>query len=102
MVIQAMHGGIVLASIVAVTLLGVEGTLDGQSVVAVLAAAIGFAGASASQIGSLAQAVNGKSVISGSSMADRETTLRTAITGSPVPPIADPDRAAQPSPPEGG
>lgn len=77
-----MHAGLVLAAIVAVTVLGIDGTIDGQSVVAVLGTAIGFAGASATSVGSLAQAVNGKSVISTAAMADREATLRAAVSAS--------------------
>lgn len=84
--VQGMHAAIVLASILAVTALGINGTLDGQSVVAVLAAAIGFAGASSSQIGTLAQAVNGKATMSNEAMADREATLRTAMVAAAATP----------------
>lgn len=77
--VQGLHVGVVLAAIIAVAILGYHGTLDGQSVVAVLGGAIGYAGANASSIGSLAQAVNGKAVIPASEMANRESTLRTAF-----------------------
>lgn len=86
LVVQGMHAAIVLSAIVAVTALGINGTLDGQSVVAVLAAAIGFAGASGSQIGTLAQAVNGKATMSNESLADREATLRTAMVAAAATP----------------
>lgn len=81
-IVQGVHGGIVVAAILAVTILGYHGTIDGESVVAVLGAAIGFAGANATSIGSLAQAVNGKAVIPAHNLAEREATLRTAMIAS--------------------
>lgn len=80
--VQAMHGGIVLSAIIAVTVLGAMGELDGQSVVAVLGAALGFAGAAASSSGAIGQAVNGKAVIPDEAMRSREATLRTALVAS--------------------
>lgn len=80
--VQVMHGGIVLAAIVAVVILGYNGTLDGQSVVAILGAAIGFAGGSVASIGAVGQVVNGKATIPLSELANREQTLRDALAAS--------------------
>lgn len=79
LIVQAMHGTVVLFTVVVVCILGYHGTLDGQSVVAILGAAIGFAGGAVAATGALGQAVNGKSVVSEASMASREQTLRTSI-----------------------
>lgn len=91
LIVQGMSGGLVLAAIVAVTLLGLHGTIDGESVVAVLGTAIGFAGANVSGVGAVAQAVNGKSIVS-------DATLRQAIGGAPLaddaPPVASPEPPA--------
>lgn len=78
--VQAMSGGLVLAAIICVTVLGFHGTLDGQSVVAVLGTAIGFAGANVSGVGAVAQAVNGKATVS-------DATLRQAISGGQNPDV---------------
>lgn len=77
-----IHGGIVLAAIVTVGVLGYHGTLDGQSVVAILGAAIGFAGGTASSLGSLNTVVNGKSVVTPQFVAEQAATQRTAIVAS--------------------
>lgn len=80
--VQGIHVTVVLSAIFAVSLLGYHGTLDGQSVVAVLGAAIGFAGANVSSVGSLAQAVNGKSVVTSQLLAEQGATARTAIVSA--------------------
>lgn len=80
--VLAIYGGIVFASIVTVGILGYHGTLDGQSVVAILGAAIGFAGGSASSLGSLNSVVNGKSVVTPQLLAEQGATQRTAIVAS--------------------
>lgn len=79
---QALGVSVVLAAIMAVTVLGFHGTIDGESVVAVLGTAIGFAGANLSSGGALAQAVNGKATVS-------DATLRQAMSGHQVDPTAD-------------
>lgn len=78
----SIHGGIVLAAIITVGILGYHGTLDGQSVVAILGAAIGFAGGSASSLGSLNSVVNGKSILTSQQIAEQGATQRTAIVAS--------------------
>lgn len=80
--VLAIHGGIVLAAIATVGILGFHGTLDGQSVVAILGAAIGFAGGTASSLGSLNTVVNGKSVVTPQFVAEQAATQRTAIVAS--------------------
>ena len=77
--VLAIHGSIVLAAILVVAVLGYHGTLDGQSVVAVLGTAIGFAGGTASSLGSLNTVVNGKSVLTEQLIAEQAATQRTAI-----------------------
>lgn len=86
LVLQGIHAGIVIAVLVSVTVLGVQGTLASDSLIAVYGAAIGFAGASASQLGALGQAVNGKAIVSHEALADREATLRTAMVASAAAP----------------
>lgn len=81
-----MHGAIVLSVVVAVVILGVQGTLDSSSVLGILGAAIGFAGGTAASTASLGTAVNGKAVVSNQAIADRETTLRTAFAASAATP----------------
>lgn len=80
--LQAIHAGIVVAVLVSVTVLGVQGTLASDSLIAVYGAAIGFAGASASQLGALGQAINGKTTITEGAIAEREATLRTAMVAA--------------------
>lgn len=80
--VLAIHGSIVLAAILTVGILGFHGTLDGQSVVAVLGTAIGFAGGTASSLGSLNTVVNGKSVVTPQLLAEQGATARTAIVAA--------------------
>lgn len=87
--VMALHGAIAMAVVIAATLLAYHGSIDGQTVSVVYGAALGLAGASASSIAALAQAVNGKSVVSHDDMAAREQTLRTAITTPAAGPPAD-------------
>ncbi|HVE35372.1 MAG TPA: hypothetical protein VNC18_17535 [Gemmatimonadaceae bacterium] len=82
LLLQGMHAFIVLGVLASVTVLGVQGTLTGESVIAVYAAAIGFAGASAGQIGTLAQAVNGKSVVTSQMLAEQGATNRTGLVAA--------------------
>lgn len=89
MYVLVMHGSIVLSVVVATVILGVQGTLDSSSVLGILGAAIGFAGGTAASTASLGAAVNGKAVIAQSAIADRETTLRTAIAASAAAPAHD-------------
>lgn len=77
--VLAIHGGIVLATILTVGVLGYHGTLDGQTISAVLGAAIGFAGGTASSLGSLNTVVNGKSVVTPQLLAEQGATNRTAL-----------------------
>lgn len=77
-----IHAAVVVSAIVAVTVLGAQGTIDGQSVVAVLAAAIGFAGANATSVSSLGAVVNGKSVVTPQLLAEQGATARTAIVAA--------------------
>ena len=73
LIVVGVQAGIVLAAVIAVTILGVEGTLDGQSVVAILGAAIGFAGGAGASVSAVGQAVNGKATVS-------DATLRQAMS----------------------
>ena len=93
--VLAIHGGIVLAAIMTVGLLGFHGTLDGQSVVAILGAAIGFAGGSASSLGSLGAVVNGKSLMTSQQVSEQGATQRTAIVAAAA---GDPHRVTPVTP----
>ena len=95
--LQGLHAGIVLAVLISVTVLGVQGTLASDSLIAVYGAAIGFAGASASQLGALGQAINGKAVVSNDAIADRETTLRTALSAAAAAPAHDATYPVEPA-----
>lgn len=77
-----MYAAIVLAVVIATVILGVQGTLDSSSVLGILGAAIGFAGGSAVGNSTLGSAVNGKSTVPNSALADREATIRTALAAS--------------------
>lgn len=101
--VLAIHGSIVLAAILVVALLGYHGTLDGQSVVAVLGTAIGFAGGSAASQASLNTVVSGKSVLSQEMMAEQGATQRTAIIAAAASEAHDvTPQTPQPPPPDGG
>ena len=80
--VQGMHGALVLCVVFAASVLAYADKLDGQTVAVLLGAAITFAGGSAQSIGALGQAVNGKSTMTAGELANRETTLRTAIAGA--------------------
>lgn len=80
--VMGIHGAIVFAVVIATVILGVQGTLDPSSTVAILGAAIGFAGGTASSLGSLGAAVNGKALIPEHSLDNREATLRQALAGA--------------------
>lgn len=84
--VLAMQGLIAICVIVVVCILGVQGTLDGESVVAILSSALALAGAAATAFGALGSAVNGKATIPADQMADRETTLRHAFAASAASP----------------
>lgn len=96
--LQAIHAGIVVAVLISVTVLGVQGTLASDSLIAVYGAAIGFAGASASQLGALGQAINGKQTISNEAISEREATLRTAMVAAGAAPAHE-VAPIQPEPP---
>lgn len=99
--LQGIHATIVLAVLISVTVLGVQGTLASDSLIAVYGAAIGFAGASASQLGALGQAVNGKATMTNEAMSEREATLRTAMVaaaGSPAHTMAAVEPEPEPGP----
>ena len=85
--VQAMSVSVVIAAILGVTLLGFHGTLDGQSVVAVLGTAIGFAGANVTSVSTLAQAVNGKATMSEASLSHM---LSAQAIPTPEPPSTPP------------
>lgn len=99
--VLAMQGAIALAVIVVVCILGVQGTLDGESVVAILSSALALAGAAATAFGALGAAVNGKAVVSHAEMANREETLRTAFAASAAAPAhtVAPVEPTEPTPP---
>lgn len=80
--VVAIYAGIAFSVVLSATILGVQGTLDSQTLSNVLMGALGFAGGAAIGAGTLSQAVNGKAVISHAEMANRETTLRTALAAS--------------------
>jgi hypothetical protein len=80
--VMGIHGGIVFAVVVATVILGVQGTLDPSSTVAILGAAVGFAGGTSSGLGSLTAAVNGKATVPIASLADREQTIRDALAAA--------------------
>lgn len=80
--VVAIYAGIAFSVVLSATILGVQGTLDSQTLSNVLMGALGFAGGAAVGAGTLGQAVNGKAVIPHSELANRETTLRTAIAGA--------------------
>jgi hypothetical protein len=77
-----IHATVVVSAIAAVTALGMQGTIDGQSVVAVLAAAIGFAGANATSVSSLGAVVNGKSIVTPQLIAEQGATARTGMVAA--------------------
>lgn len=83
LIATVIHSSIVLAAIAAVVVLGIHGTLDGQSVIAVLGAAIGFAGANATAVSSLGAAINGKATVPTETLTQREVTLRAAMGANP-------------------
>lgn len=89
LIIQGLNAFVVIGVLVSATVLGVQGTLQGESLVAIYGAAIGFAGGAASALGSLGAAVNGKTPLSNAAMADRETTLRSAMVAAAAAPPRD-------------
>lgn len=90
LVVLAIHGGIALVVVLCVTALAWHGSLDAEAATALFGTAVGLAGGSASSIGALAQAVNGKATVS-------DATLRQAMR-SPAAPLEQP--AAPVEPPE--
>lgn len=80
--IQIMHGVIVVIVVIAATILAYNGTLDSATVAVIFGAAVALAGGSAQSLGSLGQTVNGKSMVSDAALANRETTLRTAMAAA--------------------
>lgn len=101
MIVQGIHGALVLAVLISATVLGVQGTLGSDALVGIYGAAIGFAGGSAATIGTLGQAVNGKATIPISELANRETTLRAAMASAAASP-AHTVRATPPVAPDMG
>lgn len=87
--VLAMQGVIALAVVIVVCVLGVQGTLEGESVVAILSSALALAGGAAAAVSALGSAVNGKATIPAAEMANREHTLRTAIAGASAAPAHD-------------
>lgn len=98
--VLALHGAIALAVVIAATVLAFHGALDAEAATAIFGAAIGLAGGSASSLGALAGAVNGKSTITEASLAQRESTLRTALVAAAATPshevVAPPPPPAAP------
>ncbi len=74
-----VHAVVALTIIVAASILAALHDLDGQTVAAIFGAAIGVVGGSASSLGTLYTAVNGKSVLSAEALASHETTLRETV-----------------------
>jgi hypothetical protein len=99
--IQLIHGGIAFVVIVAATVLAALHDLDPATVVALFGAAVGFAGGTSVATGALAQAVNGKAVMTEHAISEREATLTRSINAlansSPTPPGGNP---IIPQPPE--
>lgn len=99
LLVQAMHGVLVLCVVAAASVLAYADKLDGQTVAVLLGAAITFAGGSAQSLGTLGQAVNGKSTIATSTMDEREATLRTMAVAAAAAP-AHTVTAVEPRDPE--
>lgn len=74
-----IHATVALVIILAASILAALHDLDGQTVAAIFGAAVGMLGGSASSLGTLYSAVNGKSVLSAEVMANRETTMRETV-----------------------
>ncbi len=74
-----VHAGVAMVIIIAASVLAALHDLDGQTVAALFGTAVGLLGGSASSLGTLYSAVNGKSVISNDNMGSREQTLREAV-----------------------
>lgn len=98
--ILAFHGAIVTVLVIAATVLGFHGTLDASAVTAIFGAALGFAGGTASSLGSLGAVVNGKSVVTQQQVAEQGAAQRTAIVAAaggearrmvPVEPVIPPE-----------
>lgn len=81
--VMALHGTIALAVVIAATVLAFHGSLDAEAATAIFGAAIGLAGGSASALGTLAGAINGKAVVSTESLADMQATTRAAMAAPP-------------------
>lgn len=79
---QSINAALVLGVLVSATVLGVQGTLEGDALIAIYSAAIGFAGAGGAAIGAIGQAVNGKVTVSPALLAEREMTLRYMAQGA--------------------
>ena len=97
--VMALHGSIALACVVAATVLGFHGSLDGQTVAVIFGTAVGLAGGSASSLGALGSVVNGKSVVSAQMLAEQGATARTAIVSAAASP-AHKVTASEPAPTE--
>lgn len=80
--VLGFHAGLAGSIVIAATVLGYHGTLDSATVAAIFAAALGFAGGTASSLGSLGAVVNGKSVITAQQIAEQGATQRTAIVAA--------------------
>jgi uncharacterized membrane protein len=74
-----VHALVALVIILAASILAGLHDLDGQTVAALFGTAVGLLGGSASSLGTLYTAVNGKSVVSAEALASRETTLRETV-----------------------
>ena len=78
----AIYGSIALAAVGGAILLGYHGTLNSDAVAAILTGALALAGGTASSVGTLYTAVNGKSVVSHQMTAEQGATTRTAIVAA--------------------
>ena len=98
--VLGFHGAIAFACVVCATVLGWQGTLDASAITAIFGAALGFAGGAAASQGSLGAAINGKATVPVAALADRETTLRTAMAAAASSPSREIE--LEDAPPRGG